>query len=412
MAGTSIPDWMKQWQALSQPSFGAWTEAMRGFAGQPKATGFESWAQAFGGGEGAQAETIGRFVDGARNYVAMMQALLNGAAGSDGAMPAWSDALRQAFGGGANLFAHPLAQQWQAPSMDAFGSLANLFRGPAAAPGDAGELKAWLRMPAFGLLREHQEHQQKSALAWVEYQEQLARYNAQMFEAARRGFEIFEGKLAEREQPGRQVESLRALYDLWVDAAEEGYAEIALSPEFREIHGELTNAQMRMRAQIQQEIERLSVDLGMPTRSEIDTIGKRLQEVRRELRALRGGDALIDEMAELRAEVEALRAAAKSAASTARAVVPPREAAVKRTGAPPRKATVARRAPRPASAPASKGPRTTRPKVPAKRAVAAVAPANFASRIAEFAGGKPPGRGALTGDAKNQRRRDKRGKKH
>ena len=132
-------------------------------------------------------------------------------------------------------------------------------------------MKSWLKLPAFGFLREHQEHQQKGAVAFVEYQEQVARYNAQMLEAARRGFELFEGKLAEREQPGRQIESLRALYDLWVDAAEEAYAEIALSREFQEIYGELTNAQMRLRAQIQQEVERLSVDLGMSAPSAIAT---------------------------------------------------------------------------------------------------------------------------------------------
>lgn len=416
VSGSSTPDWMKQWQALSQQSLGAWSEAARGFAGQPRpADGFEQGTQFFAPRDGAQAQTIERFVDGARSYVAMMQALLAGAGGAGGGTPAWADALRQAFAGnGGAAFVHPLAQQWQPPSMDAFGSLANLFRAPAAAPGDTAELKTWLRMPAFGLLREHQEHQQKTALAWVEYQEQLARYNTQMLEAARRGFEIFEGKLSEREQPGRQIESLRALYDLWVDAAEEGYAEIALSPEFQEIYGELTNAQMRMRSQIQQEVERLSVDLGMPTRSELDTIGKRLQEVRRELRALRGGDALIDEIAELRAEIETLRTAAQAAAprpvkDVAEKVavslprVPARAPAAKPGKAPARHKTA-----KPAAA---KGKRPAKA-AKAKRAVAAVAPGNFASRIAAFAGGAQPDKRALTRDAKKKAARDERGRKH
>ena len=107
-----------------------------------------------------------------------------------------------------------------------------------------------MNLPAFGPMREHQEHYRDSALAWIDYQERLKRYNALMMKAARRGFELFEGKLSEREQPGRQIDSLRGLYDLWVDAAEEGYAEVALSGEFRDAYGALVNAQMRVRAQL------------------------------------------------------------------------------------------------------------------------------------------------------------------
>ena len=96
------------------------------------------------------------------------------------------------------------------------------------------------------------------AVALVDYQEQTSRYNALIMKASQRGFELFESKLAAREEPGRQIDSLRALYDLWVDAAEEAYAEIALSPEFREVYGALVNAQMRVRSQIQQEVERIA----------------------------------------------------------------------------------------------------------------------------------------------------------
>jgi polyhydroxyalkanoate synthesis regulator phasin len=247
-------------------------------------------------------------------------------------------------------------------------------------------------------MREHQEHQQKSAVAFVEYQEQVARYNAQMLEAARRGFELFEGKLAEREQPGRQIDSLRALYDLWVDAAEEGYAEVALSREFQDVYGALTNAQMRMRSQIQQEIERVSVDLGMPTRSEINNIGERLQALRREVRGQRGGDALVEEIAALRSEVEELKAAAKRthvpAAHKAPAATPVVVAKPASKAASARKSTPAAAASAPTppvpkhreAKPEPKRKVKRRAKVKSKqRAVAAVAQGNFASRIARFA---------------------------
>ncbi|MGH8163111.1 MAG: poly(R)-hydroxyalkanoic acid synthase subunit PhaE, partial [Rhodanobacteraceae bacterium] len=134
--------------------------------------------------------------------------------------------------------------------------------------------------------------------------------------ASRRGFEVFEDKLSERAEPGRQIDSVRALYDLWVDAAEEAYSEIALSPEFREVYGALVNAQMRVRKHVQAEVERIATDLGMPTRSEIDSIGKRLHDVRRDLKNRDEQlSALVAGIAVLRAEVETLKASRKSGAS-------------------------------------------------------------------------------------------------
>jgi hypothetical protein len=253
-----------------------------------------------------------------------------------------------------------------------------------------------MEMPAFGYLREHQERLQQGAVALAHYREQLGRYNSLMLKAMQRGFELFEGKLLEREEPGRQVESLRALYDLWVDAAEEGYAEIALSPEFREAYGALVNAQMRVRSAIQQEVEHVGRDLGMPTRSEIDTLGKRLHDLRREVRAQQGGtDAgLAGEVARLREEVAALRQGNKrtGAAPAGRTDEAGRDG--RRDRAKGSKAASGRAAGsiggagKPPAKAAAKGtsPRTKAAAAPGNRRPAhAAAGGTFASRIARFA---------------------------
>src|SRR3546814_17911491 len=95
-----------------------------------------------------------------------------------------------------------------------------------------------------------------------------------------------QGKMAE---PGRQVDSLKALYDLWVDASEEAYAEIALSDEFREVYGEMVNTQMRARQLQQQQTEQICQQLGVPTRSEVSSLGERIQALRRAFRARQAG---------------------------------------------------------------------------------------------------------------------------
>lgn len=126
-------------------------------------------------------------------------------------------------------------------------------------------------------------------------------------------------KLAE---PGFQVDSLKALYDLWVDAVEEAYAEIALSDEFREAYAAQGNTQMRVRQLQQQQVEQWCREIGLPTRSEVATLGQRLQELRRELRRMQAaGRGMADDVSvktsKPRSPVKpAARAKARPAAKT------------------------------------------------------------------------------------------------
>lgn len=385
MGEPSNPDWLGQWQAFARQYSNAWQELARGAA--PAAApvgavpGFEAWSRLFPA-HGVQGETVERMVESARGYASFLQSALGALAGADGT-PAWGEAVLRGFSpdaAGAAAFAPPFAAV-----ADAFGEAMRPRSG-------LGELKNWLNLPAFGPMREHQEHYRNSALAWIDYQEQLRRYNGLMMKAARRGFELFEGKLSEREQPGRQIDSLRGLYDLWVDAAEEGYAEIALSGEFREAYGALVNAQMRVRSQLAKDVERVSAELGMPTRSEVDSIGERLQALRREVRAAAGParDGLAAEIAALRAEVAGLKAARRAsprADAAADAAVPakaePAPARRPRKGGkarakPPAVAASSARTQRPAAQKKARAPR-------AARSLAAKAKGNFAARIARFA---------------------------
>lgn len=179
------------------------------------------------------------------------------------------DALRSATGQGSRGF-----EQMQAELAPWLGQL-------------RGTLNEQLGLPAFGYSRERQEQLQALLQAQAEYAETSAAYNALLAKASQRGMEYFENKLAERSEPGRQIDSARALYDLWVDAAEEAYGEVALSPEFRAAYGAMVNALMRVRQRVQKEVEQQAASLGMPTRSELDGTHRKLHELRAEVRALR-----------------------------------------------------------------------------------------------------------------------------
>lgn len=149
---------------------------------------------------------------------------------------------------------------------------------------------SWLGMPTFGAGREHQERMQQLAAHLAEYQQASTAYAALMVRSQQDAFPLFEARLAARAEAGRPLDSARALFDLWIDAAEEAYAAIALSPEFSEVYGRLVNAQMRVRGGVQRMVEDASAQFGMPTRSELDGAHRKLAQLEREVRRLR--DAL------------------------------------------------------------------------------------------------------------------------
>jgi class III poly(R)-hydroxyalkanoic acid synthase PhaE subunit len=351
MIGTKSPqDWMNDWQALQQQYWNAWSDATRGVVQPPKVTtpwqeGLEQWSKLFGN-SGAQSETADRLMSSAKNYVGLMQSLLGAAAGkmpTGFAVPNWTEALRNGFNipGADAMFNNPFAKifaDMRGPNAMGFDKLPDNF-----AP-FLNQMKqeglSWLHAPAFGFARERQEHYQKMAAAFAEFQDALGRYNAMMLKSSQRSFGIFESKLGEHDEPGRQIDSMRALYDLWVDAAEEAYAEIALSDEFRKVYGDVVNSQMRVRQSIQQEVERMSSDFGMPTRTELNGVHKKLHELRREVRNGRSPESS-REIDELRAEVRELKRAMsereKAPAPKPQSVKhspPPRAAAASRVAAP------------------------------------------------------------------------------
>lgn len=153
-----------------------------------------------------------------------------------------------------------------------------------AAQGGLGD--EWLEAPAFGPAREHQARWQALLKKQREYQAHAENYVDAIRAVLDDAFNRFEQKLAEHESPGAQLTSARAMFDLWIDAAEEAYGKMALSEEFQRIYADLANAQMRLRAASQSELERACELMGVPTRTEMDAAHRRIAELERQVRRL------------------------------------------------------------------------------------------------------------------------------
>ncbi|QCW26650.1 class III poly(R)-hydroxyalkanoic acid synthase subunit PhaE [Lysobacter enzymogenes] len=293
----------QDFERLARQYWGAWGEMMRGAQPQPPAQpSIPGWSEALnwwsqlakGGGQPQVQDTLDRFNSQARGWFGEIQKLAAQFAGRDASASDIAGAWKQALGGqGANPFADVFGAM-RGPGQQDFARWAEQVKPFLERLSDGGA--SLLGLPAFGFAREHQERVQQLAQAYLNYQQQSQAYNALMAEAGQDAFKRFEDKLAERSEPGRQIGSARALFDLWIDAAEDAYAEIALSPRFRDAYAALVNSQMRLRAGVQKEIEQASGQYGIPTRTEIDSAHRKIVQLERELRRLR------DELQRLRGD--------------------------------------------------------------------------------------------------------------
>ena len=287
---TSNNGWTQDFDALSRQYWNAWSGMAAQSGGQgSQANGWKQmldlWAPWARDGRASIDQTVERMNSQAGDWLGRMQDLAQSFARKQSSpaeiAKAWKDMLAP---GGSNPFESMFAQgagpgaagidQWMkqaAPMLEAW----------------QGQISGLLGMPAFGAGREQQERWQSLMKARLDYQQAMAAYAAVLMGCGQRAFAVFESKLAERSEPGRQIDSARGLFDLWIDAAEEAWGEVALSPEYRRVYGELANAQMRVRAGVQDQVERFAGQFGMPSRTEVNSSHRKVTLLEREVRELK-----------------------------------------------------------------------------------------------------------------------------
>lgn len=294
-------------EAQARKYWDAWSQAMRQgggaapAAGQPGQPGPDAvregwcqavdwWARSLPSDTTSQAQdTAERFRDQTGDWFGLMQQVARQFAGRDSSSAEVADAWRQAVSAQGESFMHSALGTMRGGSLGGFDPL---LKEAAQMLGKWHTDNAqWLEMPAFGLGRNQQSRWQALAKAQQDYQERAHAYAGQLKAAIERAFGVFEAKLTEHETAGSQLGSVRALFDLWIEAAEEAYSTIALSEEFGQVYAAFANADMRLRAALQLEIEQLSERFGMPTRSEMDTAHRRIAELERTVRKMAAANA-------------------------------------------------------------------------------------------------------------------------
>jgi len=144
-----------------------------------------------------------------------------------------------------------------------------------------------LSAPGLGYTREEQSQYQELMRSAMEYQAALQEYTNFYTQLGMKSVERMGSYIQGVVDSGKTIDSARALYDNWVACCEGAYADEVATPEYARIHGRLVNAQMALKKRMSILVDENLGELNMPTRSELRTLQDRLQETRRENKALR-----------------------------------------------------------------------------------------------------------------------------
>ena len=168
------------------------------------------------------------------------------------------------------------ARPHQEPPQDIFGMSAFASAGAGGWAGTGA---------AIGPAREHQERAQRLAQAWRRMEAAQRRLQRLWQDVLREASSSFMAQVGANATAFSTPDGLRAQYDRWIDCAEQAYARTAHSEAFCQAQAELVNAGSEWRHEQQGNVEQWMKQLDLPTRSEINSLTRRLQDVESQLRA-------------------------------------------------------------------------------------------------------------------------------
>ena len=148
-------------------------------------------------------------------------------------------------------------------------------------------LDQFISAPGVGHMRERQGQYQELNSLWINYLTALQEYMEAHNQIAIKSIERMQSCFGNQETEGNQLNSIRDIYDLWIDCCEDVYADSVNSDEYVEIYGNIVNALMALKRHSRMMVDETLGALNMPTRAEINTLHERFHQEWRENKKLR-----------------------------------------------------------------------------------------------------------------------------
>ncbi len=296
--------WMEAWLSFTQPAARIKTGSAKN---NPLADMMDFWWKSVSGAlpEGSS-EFVTKMLEQGRFFYVLSEQftqLLNNVNEYNKATGDWQTALNTQFEEMKRLFQsqqadstqamHGMWGAWQQLPLD---TLQRTFSSASLMPGDfLADLKPdalesvtdkFLSIPGVGYTRESQEQAQEGIRLWNEYQKNSRDYNVAMTKVSVDALEEMRKRIIKLAEEGEEINSLREIYDLWVDCNEDAYAAYTATEEFSVLYGRLTNSLMAVKHHGRNVVDELLGGLNMPTRRGMNTLQKRQQEMRRDAKEM------------------------------------------------------------------------------------------------------------------------------
>jgi class III poly(R)-hydroxyalkanoic acid synthase PhaE subunit len=131
-------------------------------------------------------------------------------------------------------------------------------------------------LPGLGITREHQEIAQRMLDLSVQFHRRYAEFVQQSADIGQRALQSIQKRTA---GDANLASSPKALYDAWIDSAEEAYAQAAHGESFAKLLAELCNVLSAFKVERGKLLEAYARQLDLPTRAEVDSLHRQVRDL-------------------------------------------------------------------------------------------------------------------------------------
>lgn len=144
----------------------------------------------------------------------------------------------------------------------------------------------FLSVPGVGYSRETQEKMQEALRLWASYQDNYQEFHSVMARLNHDALGLMRKRLIQMHKEGESVDSMRQIYNIWVDSNEKVYGEFVFTEEYAELNARLVNSLMAFKNKSHEITEDYLRTMNLPTCSSIEALERRQYELRKQVRML------------------------------------------------------------------------------------------------------------------------------
>ncbi len=149
---------------------------------------------------------------------------------------------------------------------------------------DLGKLRdQMLSIPGLGYSREAQDKSKYALKLLSNYQENFQEYQTVMLRLNQEALELMRKRIISMSKDDEKIDSMRLIYDLWIESNEKVYGDYVYTKEYAELNGRLVNSMMAFKKQSHEITEDMLSELHIPTIKSMDELERRHYELRKQV---------------------------------------------------------------------------------------------------------------------------------